>query len=346
MNKLWTRRQTLWMLAGAAGGLTLHACTPSNGTRSTSPSTDAKSASIGLFTWVGSTPLYIAKEKGFFNELGVNLDVKVFGANTDANTAFISRRLDAVSPVASEAITLAAGGKDFRIVLVQDTSVGGDGILARKSISALSDFKGKRIAVEEGSVSHFFLLQVIDTVGLGADDFTLVNAGPDSAAAAYQSGNIDIAVTYAPFLKKANEAQPDGRIIYDSSKMPTAITDLYVFDTQVVNNNPQSVQAFVRGVLQGLEFLRTNPEEGIAIAADRLGVTPETLKNDLQGVRLPDLETNIDMLAKPESDLYLLNSMKSLGNFLKTQGQIKEVPNLAQLIEPKFVLELREQVSR
>ncbi|MEB3831097.1 ABC transporter substrate-binding protein [Phormidium sp. CCY1219] len=338
MNHFWTRRQTLWMLTGTAAGLALHACTP-NQPRSPETS-DKNTASIGLFTWVGSTPLYIAKEKGFFDDLGLDLDVKVFSANTDANTAFIANRLDAVSPVASEAVTLAATGKDFRIVLVQDTSVGGDGILARNSIAEIADFKGERIAVEEGSVSHFFLLQVLDTVGLDSEDFTLVNAPPDAAAAAYQSGNIPIAVTYAPYLQKANEAQSDGRIIYDSSQMPTAITDLYVFDAAFSDRHPETVLAFVQGVLQGLEFLRTNREEGIAIAAQQLDIPPEELASALNGVRLPDLQANLELLANPQSDRYLLNSMQSLAQFLKAQGQIQQVPDLAPLIEPKFILRI------
>ncbi|MBK4730734.1 ABC transporter substrate-binding protein [Oxynema sp. CENA135] len=339
MNRLWTRRQTLQLVSGITGGLILHACTP--GDRRSS----ANTASIGLFTWVGSTPLYIAQEKGFFQDLNLNLDIKVFGTNTDGNTAFISGQLNAVSPVVSEAVSLAARGKRFRIVLVQDNSVGGDGILARNKIQTISDFKGQRIAVEEASVSHFFLLQVLDTVGLGSGDFTLVNAGPDAAAAAYQSGNIDIAVTYAPFLKQANDVQKDGRIIYDSSKMPTAITDLYVFDADFIEQNPQAVRAFVAGVLRGLEFLKTNPDEGLAIASKRLGVTPESLKTDLQGVKLPDLAANVEMLADPNSPVYLLKSMQSLAKFLQSQGQIDRIPDLEPFIEPQFVKALQNEAA-
>ncbi len=334
MTQRWTRRQTLWMLVGAAGGLALHACTPP---------TENQSPALGLFTWVGSTPLYIAKEKGFFEKRGLNLDIKVFNANTDANTAFISRRLDAVSPVGSEAVTLAAAGKDFRIVLVQDTSVGADGILARRSIGSLADFKGQRIAVEEGSVSHFFLLQVLDTVGLGSGDFTLINAPPDAAAAAYQTGNIAIAVTYAPYLQQANTAQPDGRIIYDSSQMPTAINDLYVFDTQYANSHPELVEAFIAGVLEGLEFLEANPQEGVAIASTQIGIPGDELQTGLQGVRLPDLQSNIEMLANPQSNVYLLNTMNSLAQFLQSQNQIQQLPDLTSFIDPRFVLALREK---
>lgn len=338
MNQ-WNRRQTLWMLTGVAGSLVLHACTPGN------PSSEGTTTAIGLNPWVGSTPLYIAQEKGFFQKRGLNLDVKLFSGTSDANSAFMSGRLDSWSPVTSEAVAIAAKGSEFRIVLVQDTSVGADGILARNQIKNLAEFKGKKIAVEEDSVSHFFLLQVLQTVGLGANDFTLVNAPPDAAAAAYQSGQIDIAVTYSPYLAKANQAQSDGRIIYDSSKMPSAIADLYVFSPQFIEDNPQIVDAFIRGVLEGLEFFQNNREEGVAIAARAIDITPEELANDLQGIQLPDLAKNLEILTERQSDMSLLKSMESLAKFLKDRKQIEKIPDLAKLIEPKFLQAMRSETS-
>lgn len=337
MNQRWNRRQTLWMLTGVAGSLVLHACTPDNQTAESTPT------AIGLNPWIGSTPLYIAQEKGFFQKRGLNLEIKIFTGTSDANSAFMSGRLDSWSPVTSEAVAIAAQGSEFRIVLVQDTSVGADGILARDSIATLADFKGKEIAVEEDSVSHFFLLQVLETVGLGAKDFTLVNTPPDAAAAAYQSGQIDIAVTYSPYLSKANEAQSDGRIIYDSSQMPSAIADLYVFSPQSIEQNPQVVDAFIRGVLEGLDFFQNNQEEGLAIAARAIEITPEELANDLQGIQLPDLGKNLEILSNDKSDLFLLKSMESMAKFLKERNQIEKIPDLAQLIEPKFLQTIQSE---
>ena len=348
MNKIskqqyWKRRQALWLMTGAAGSLALHACTNSQISSTQSiqtaqtASTQTASASIGIVNWIGHTPLFIAKEKGFFKQLGLNLDVEVLGSNPDLNAAFIAGKLDAIAPVTSEAVLIASKGKDYRIVLVEDISVGADGILARNSVDDLKAFRGKKIVVEKDAVSHFFLLQVLKQAGLSENDVTIVSASPDAAAAAYLAGKADIAVTYAPFLQKANQAQKDGRIIYDTSKMPTAITDLYIFDHKFIQTNPQAVQAFVNGIFQGLNFLNQNRAEGLAIAAGRLGTTPESLAADLKGIKIPDAATNVEMLNNPKSDLYLLTSFNDLAQFLSTQKQIQKVPDLAQLIEPKFV---------
>ncbi|MDX2099936.1 MAG: ABC transporter substrate-binding protein, partial [Leptolyngbyaceae cyanobacterium bins.59] len=335
------RRQMLGLMTGATGAMLLHACQPptrSPSVQSPGTSRPSKTATMGLVVWTGNAPLYVARSQGLFEKLGLNLDIKTFSTNPDAAAAFSTGRIDGWAAVTSEAVLLAARGKDFRVVLVQDSSVGADGILARNRITDLKDFKGKRVAVEEGAVSHFFLLQSLATVGLTDRDITIVNVAPDAAAAAYQAGQAEIAVSYSPFLEQANAAQKDGRIIFDSSKIPTAITDLYLFDTQFINQNPEAIQAFVDGCFQGLDVLQQKPQEANPIAAKELGVSPEELQTNLKGLKLPDRTTNLEMLNNPQSELHLLKSMDAMAQFLLDQKKITKRPDLSQLLEPRFVL--------
>lgn len=346
----WTRRQALWLMAGAVGGVSLHACAQPTTTSSAidsptsesaaSPSATASSpivASFGITTWVGNTALYIAKEKGFFQNAGLNLDLKKFATIADGFPSFTTGQIQGTSPVTAEVVSLAAKGTNYRVVAVMDTSVGADAILARNSVASIADFKGKQVGVQKGGVGHFFLLQVLAESGLKESDVTIVDVAPDAAAAAYQAGKIDIVYSYSPFVEEANTAQKDGRIIYDTSKMPTAIMDLYAFKTDFIQNNPQAVKAFVGGVFQALDFLQSNPDEALPIAAEPLGVKPEELQTQLKGVKLPDLKTNVEMLSNAQSDLYVLKPMTALAAFLKEQGQIETEPDLSQFIDPQFV---------
>jgi NitT/TauT family transport system substrate-binding protein len=342
----WNRRQALRLLTGFSGSLMLNACA-----RSTSTSTNAVNTSNRLNTpsspldtslgiiagWVGYAPLYIAVEKGFFKELGLNFSLVTFGSNTEVRAAFAAGKINGQALVTSEAVLQAHTGKDFKIVMVADNSQGADGILARNSIPDIKAFKGQTIAIEVGGVGHFFLLQVLKEAGLNGNDVKLSNMAQDAAAAAYAVGKVNIAVTYAPFLGQANANQPDGRVIYDSSKMPAAIADLYVFDRHFVDTYPRAVNAFVQGIFKGLEFLKTNQQEALVIIAKQLGITPKEVPEQLKGVRLVDLPTNKEMLSNLNSNLYILNSLKELGTFLKDQGQITEAPDMSKYIDPSFV---------
>lgn len=339
----WTRRQALWFMAGAVGSIGLQACAQSGQSGSSSDSSEA-SESSGLTPatfsntlWIGNVPLYIALEKGFFREEGLDLQVRTFGTSAEGFPGFIDGQIQGATPVTSEAISLASKGADYRIVAVMDASNGADAILARNSIADIADFKGKEIAVEKGGVGHFFVLQVLAEAGLTEDDVTIISTTPDAAAAAYQAGNVEIAYSYPPYVEEVNAAQPDGRIIYDTSKMPTAIADLYAFNQQFIETNPEAVQAFVNGVFKGLAFLNTNREEALSIAAARLNLEPQEVEAQLKGVRLIDLPTNLEMLGDSQSELYLPRTMETMAEFLKAQGQIDNTPDMTQFIDLQFL---------
>ncbi|XGV99529.1 MAG: ABC transporter substrate-binding protein [Leptolyngbya sp. BL-A-14] len=337
----WTRRQALWLMTGAIAGTGLHACakpaaTPSAGS-SSSAAGSAMSINLGIAPWIGFTPLHIAIEKGFYKALGLDLKVKVFDTNAQTFPAFTAGQVDGFAPVTSEAITLAAKGVDLKIVMVEDNSLGADVVMARNSIKSIKDFKGKRIAVEIGGIGHFFVLQILAEAGLTGQDVTLVNTPPDAAAIGYQTGKIDIAYSYSPFSEKAIAAQTDGRVIYSSKQMPTAIVDVYLFSTKFVQSNPKAIAAFVEGTFKGAEFLKTNRQEGVAIGAKQLKVTPAELDQQLKGIRTPDLSINKAMLGDTSSKEYLLPSMTKLADFLKAQGQIQTIPDLKAMLDPQFV---------
>jgi NitT/TauT family transport system substrate-binding protein len=163
---------------------------------------------------------------------------------------------------------------------------------------------------------------------------------PDAAAAAYTGGKVDIAVTYSPFLKQSNDAQKDGRIIYDSSKMPSAIMDVYMFSTPFVQEHPQAVQGFVNGIFKAREFIQTNSDEAYAIVGKQLQIKPEAVGEEFKGVGLTSLEDNIKLMSDTGSDTYLGKHMESLSKFLQAQNQIPEAQTLEELsalIDPTFV---------
>lgn len=332
----YTRRQTLRFLAGTAGSLFLHGCT-----RSPAPSLSTASnlfpATIATTAWIGNSALYIANEKNYFRNAGLDLSVRTYSTVVESFPAFSVGQIQGLCPVASEAVSLAADGIDYRIIAVMDTSSGADAILARNSVTDIADFKGKRVAVQKGGVGHFFLLQVLAEAGLTEADITIVDTTPEASAAAFEAGNIEIIYSYPPLLTKALAAQSDGRVIYDTSQMPTAILDFYAFRTDFIEANPNMVQAFVSGIFEALNLLKTNENEAIAIASKQLGVTANDLKAELQGIQLPDLQTNQKMLGNPQSDLYLVPSLTALAEFLVEQNQISVVPDMKSYIDPQFV---------
>lgn len=87
--------------------------------------------------------------------------------------------------------------------------------------------------------------------------------------------------------------------------------------------------------------METNRDEALAIAGKRLQLTPQEVEEQLKGVRLIDLPTNLEMLGNPQSDLYLLDHMNDLSQFLVSQKQIPQAPDLSNTLEPRFLREVQ-----
>ena len=127
------------MMAGLAGSIFLQ------GISAPIAQADEMEMTLGGVTWVGLTPFYVAQEKGYFEQNGLEVNLQIFGANTDYISAYLANRIDgAISSVTSENVLMADKGKDFKIVMIQDNSAGADGILARNSVADIADFEGKK----------------------------------------------------------------------------------------------------------------------------------------------------------------------------------------------------------
>lgn len=340
-----TRRKMIGLMGGLAGGLALHGCTspaPDNaaeGSAETATGGDQETITVGVVPWIGYAPLYVAEAKGFFD--GITVESKTFSSNGDNLASFASGNLTAQAATNPEVVAQAARGIDYRIVMMADSSLGGDGILARNDVADIADFRGRKVGVEIGSTSYYFLLQVLKENGLTIDDIEAVNITADASAAAYQAGTVDIAVTYQPFLSTSNDEQPDGRVIIDTSEMPTAILDVYLFQAEFVENNPEQVQAFVNGILQARAFIESDSEEAHGIIGEKLEVDPSEIAAQLGDVDLTSLEDNQKILTGEGASQSLTDNLVILSDFLVAQDEI-EAPLTAEvvenLIDPSFVL--------
>ena len=181
------------------------------------------------------------------------------------------------------------------------------------------------------------MLQALAEAGLSETDVTILDVDPATAATAYQAGSVEIAYSYPPFSSEALASQTDGRIIHDSSTSSIVLADTYFVSTELIENEPQTVEAFLAGIFKGVDFYNTNPDEAIAITANRLGMRPQEVREQLQVIRFPTLQMNVDMLTNPQSDRYLLDTLTTFAELLEDQNLSGSISDLPDLIEPKFV---------
>lgn len=311
------------MVIGVVAG-----CQPSTGT--------AQPIRVGFNTWVGFGPFYIAQEKGFFAERGLNVELQRIEGTGERRSALIAGRLEGMGSTVDDLIIGAAQGVEGKMVLGLDESIGADGILTSKDISTVADFKGKSIAVQPGFVNHFFLLYILDANGLSSKDVTIVPMEPDKASAAFVAEEVDIAVTWEPHLSEVEKNRPDGQRFLTTNDYPGIVVDILVFRNDVVEDRPDDVRAFVDAWYQALDFLQTNPEEANAIIAKAMDLASVDVGGMLSGVKFLSKEDNAKYHDKAEQ-VNVFSIAAIAGELWQAEGFIDKPVEVDGLIDTRFL---------
>ncbi|MGX9417904.1 ABC transporter substrate-binding protein [Vibrio sp. WJH972] len=267
---------------------------------------NAGTISLGHTTWVGYGTLYLAKELGYFEEKGLNLELTTIEESSMYMAAAASGQLSGSASTIDEILKYRPKFC-FKAVAVLDDSFGGDGIVVQDGIDSMQDLKGKTVAVNEGSVSQFWLSNLLKDEGMSMSDITVQNMTADDAASAFIAGRVPAAVTWEPNLTHVRNNNA-GKVLIDSSSTPGVIVDVVALNCDVIEKQPEDVQALVDGLYRAVEYTKTNPEDAYAIMAKGIGgylSDPKELAAAAATVRFYDKEMNIKLLGKDgaEGDL-------------------------------------------
>jgi NitT/TauT family transport system substrate-binding protein len=89
---------------------------------------------VGASTWVGWGPLFIAKEKGFFNEDGVDVEL-IKPGEQECFTQLAAGTIDVCGTSVDAMLNHLSKEQGYRYLFAVDDSRGGDGIVADKDIT-------------------------------------------------------------------------------------------------------------------------------------------------------------------------------------------------------------------
>ena len=102
-------------------------------------------------------------------------------------------------------IFAAAAGGEFKVVQAMTYSGVGDAIVVPKDsgITDVSQLKGKKVAVAQGSSANYNLLAQLENAGLKYTDISVENLQPADALAAFSAGHVDAWAIWEPFTSQA-----------------------------------------------------------------------------------------------------------------------------------------------
>ncbi|EAX46837.1 aliphatic sulfonates family ABC transporter, periplsmic ligand-binding protein [Thermosinus carboxydivorans Nor1] len=296
---------------------------------------------IALPTFTGYGPLLVAKEKGFFKNKGLDVEIQVIDGLGERKQALMANKIQGMATALDVSVTMAGDGVPVKILWAFDTSNGADGILVKnnKGINSVADLKGKEIALPEAATSHFFLLNVLDKAGMSDKDVKIVNMTAGEAGAAFVAGKVDAAVTWEPWLTKG--AKADGKVLVSTKDLPGVIVDVVFLREDFVKAHPDQVQAFVAALKEATDFMMTNKDEAYKIIANGFKMKPEEISADMQTLKFYGLQENLAFFGTPDKPGPIYDVTKKAGQFYFDKKKISKVPNPADMIDASFLSKLK-----
>jgi len=326
------RKVVIGGLASAVAALALVAGA-SAGSAKQASSTDIN---LAFSTWNGYIGLVIADKEGYFKKHGLNVKTTVIEDPVQRFAAFKAGRLNALATTVDTYSREVAAGIPSVEVLGLDASVGGDGIVAQKSITSVKQLKGQKVAVSNGSTSQWLLAYVLGKNGMSLNDVNQVNLTAGDAGAAFAAGRVPVAVTWQPWLDRAN-TNPKGHVLVDTKKYPTIIVDEVAFAPSYIKEHPAQVKAFIAAYGDALKLLKTNPSKAFGDVTKYLGQTPAVIKATMKDVPIWSLAQSRKYYGTPSHPGPIYNVFNSSAQFWKSIGQIKTLPNAKVSINGSFM---------
>jgi len=253
---------------------------------------------IGTNVWIGSEPLYLARELGKLDPAAIQL--VEYPSASEVLRAFRNQAIDGMVISLDELFGLAADGYQPRVVLVVDVSRGADVIVGRPGMRGMRDLKGKSVAVESSALGAYVLSRALAKNGMQASDVDVVHLESNEQPSAFEKGQVDGAVTFDPY--RAQFLRAGATVLFDSTQIPGEIVDILAVRESVFDKQPKAVRALLAGWFGALDYMQKDPND----AARRMGIRQQTSGEQflqaLQGLHIPTREENMRMLggASPE----------------------------------------------
>lgn len=295
---------------------------------------------VGVSDWPGWVAWYVAKEKGLFAKYGADVELVWFPNYTDSIQALSAGQLDANSQTWSDTLAPLAAGVPLKVVLVNDNSAGNDALLVAPEIKSFADLKGKPVALEEFSISHFVLATALAKNGMTLGDVKVANLSAGDAAAAFLGGRVPATVVWNPWVNQI-QASGKGRALFTSKDMPGLVPDLLVAHGKALAEPAKRATfvAMARAWYDTVAFIGANPKEAAVIMAKVVGLMPDDYATYLTGTRFFGAAENLVALGEPEQPESLVAVGPTIAAFLKEHRLLEGEVDFAAAVDASLVRE-------
>lgn len=239
---------------------------------------------LGYIPNVQFAPLYVAIEKGFYNDAGISVDLDYSMEND--NAVLLANGSIQFAILSGEQVLLARD-KEMPLVYVaawyQQYPVG---IVTKKSanITSVADLKGKKIGLPGlYGANYIGTIAMLDSAGLTESDVTLDSIGYNQVEV-FMADREDAVAIYVANEPVQLEAQGESINLIKVSDVTDLVANGLVTNEKTLTDNPQLVKAMIAATLKGIQYTIDNPDDAFEISkkyVDNLASADQTVQKQV-----------------------------------------------------------------
>jgi len=200
-----------------------------------------------------SWPLYIAKEAGYYQKYGLDVDLQ-FGVHPTGVAMLTSGQAAMVNHSLEQGMLAGTRDASAFTLMGSSSNKGLFALVAQKGVG-LKQLKGKRIAVGQiGDAPYNYTVALLGTMGLGARDVQWIPVGTDVSgrAAALQTNRADATLLTAPNYFRLEEAGfPVLANLADNAKV--FLSTVYLFARKATTADPTLAESVIKAHAEAIK---------------------------------------------------------------------------------------------
>lgn len=280
-------------------------------------------------------PMMIAKQKGYYKEVGLDVDFQVGKGGVDVAKQVGAGNVDVGNGLGDGPIIVRPNGVPVKSVAL----LGGGSmmvIVARPDvgINTPKDLKGKTVTVlSYQDTTYYALLGVLASVGLTKNDVNIQAVGPAGVPQLVIAGKADACACVPDWAVNVQDGVKGAKLFPSKDYFPSMAQAIIASD-KAIAEKPQLISAFVKATLRAFKDVMDDPKAAAKVYVEALPAYKG--KEDLME-RILAMYT--ELTYKGQSTLGAMDEARlaKLQEFYLAQGFIDKKTPLNELYTNQFV---------
>lgn len=281
-------------------------------------------------------PLFIAREKGWYKDVGLEPTFSSFPAGAPQIAAAAAKTWD-VGGTGSVPGVLGASRFNIKTIGITNDESATNALMARpadaKEIKAnpAAALKGKQVLITINSTVDYVLQNCLKKWGMARGDIQVVNLAQAQIISGMSSGEGRMMGLWAPNIYTVEE-RLKGEVICTGKDGGATVPGNLIVRDEFLKENPDAVARFLAVFLRGVAWIKANRAEAVTLMDKYYqgdGVTLPAADHNAEIDRRPmyTLDEQIKMFDRSAGASVVDGWFKGLGEFVQSVGTIPSVPD-------------------